>query len=123
MRSRMDKKYFVKNSLTGFLFLIVAIVAFYTGDELFYRDVRLVVFMVLSTLLYPLSRYLIQATAYRFKSPIFWKKAFLLHYSDISGVTALFAFFCIAFAIPIGSIYLTYMIFNRGATKAPPSSR
>ena len=118
----MGKKYFVKNSLTGFLFLIVAIVAFYTGDKLFYKDVGLVIFMILSTLLYPLSRYLIQATAYRFNSQIFWRKAFLLHYSDISGVTALFAFFCIVFAIPIGSIYLIYIIFNRGTTKTPPSS-
>lgn len=110
----MDKKYFVKNSLTGFLFLIVAIASLYTGDELFYKDVRLVIFMVLSTLLYPFSRYLIQATAYKLKSPIFWKKAFLLHYSDISGITALFAFFCMVFAIPIGSIYLIYIIFNKG---------
>lgn len=119
----MDKKYFIKNLLMGFLYLIAASTVFYMDDSLFYKNVTLVIFMTLSTLLYPLSRYLIQATAYRLKSPSFWKKAFLLHYSDISGVTALFAFFCIAFAIPIGSIYLSYMIFNRGATKAPPSSR
>ncbi|CAI8928133.1 colicin E1 family microcin immunity protein [Pseudomonas hormoni] len=113
----MDKKYFIKNSRTGFLFLIIAIVAFYSGDELFYQDYALVIFMVLSTLLYPFSRYLISATAYKMKPRKFWRKIF--PEGDISGTDALFIFACVVLAIPLGGSYLMYIICKNGVTKSP----
>ncbi|KPG94810.1 hypothetical protein AEQ67_21925 [Pseudomonas sp. RIT-PI-q] len=109
----MDKKYLIKHWLAGVAYLITAIVAFYIGDALFYKNIGLVISMVLSTLLYPISRYLITATAYKLTGPELWKKGFFVK-GDVSGVNALFAFICIVLAIPLGGCYLIYITCKKG---------
>jgi multisubunit Na+/H+ antiporter MnhG subunit len=121
--TQMDKNYFVKHLSIGCLYLIGTSISFYINDDQFYKNRGMVLFLAFSTLLYPLSRHLIEATAYKLRTPTFWKKAFGLHLTDISGIRALFDFFCIALAIPIGSAYLAFMIYKKGTTKAPSSRR
>jgi O-antigen/teichoic acid export membrane protein len=113
----MDKKYFTQNLLTGFLFLLIAIVVFYLADAQFYKDVYLVTFMLLSTLLYPLSRYVISAAACKLRPKEFWRKLFPKN--DISGTDALFIFACAVLAIPLGGLYLTCMIVKKGRKSHP----
>ena len=109
----MDKKYFTKHLLLSALYLITASAAFYIGDKLFYHDIKLVTLMLLSTLLYPFSRYWITASAYKLTGPEFWRKDFFIK-GDSTGINALFIFFCLVFAIPLGSTYLIFMILKRG---------
>ncbi|CAI8718995.1 Colicin transporter [Pseudomonas sp. IT-P258] len=109
----MDKKYFTKHLLLSALYLITASAAFYIDDNLFYHDIKLVTLMLLSTLLYPLSRYFTTASAYKLTGPEFWRKDFFIK-GDSTGINALFIFFCLVFAIPLGSTYLIFMILKRG---------
>jgi hypothetical protein len=68
---KVGKNYFIKHFSMGCLYLIAASIGFYLDDDLFYKNVNLVLFMALSTLLYPFSRLLIEATAYKLRSPTF----------------------------------------------------
>lgn len=115
----MNRKYYMKNSLMGFAFLMLAFVAFYLGDEFFYKDIGLVSFMLFSTLLYPFSRYLILATVFRLKPQKSWGKFFSK--PDIFGSYALFIFACVVLAIPLGGAYLTYIICRKGRSRSPHS--
>jgi hypothetical protein len=109
----MDKSYFIKHLFFGVLYLAVVSAAWFLNDDLFYRNSLWVIFMALSTLLYPFSRYFIQATAYRFRAPVFWKKALLVRYGPTTGIDALFSFACMMLAIPLGGSYFIYLIHKR----------
>ncbi|MNI42219.1 hypothetical protein D3C73_965000 [compost metagenome] len=113
----MNRKYYMQNSLVGFAFLMLAVVAFYQGDEFFYIDVGLVSFMLFSTLLYPFSRHLILVMVFRLKPQKSWGKFF--SEPDIFGGYVLFIFACIVLAIPLGGCYLTYIACKRWRSNHP----
>ncbi len=91
----MDKNYFIKHFSMGCLYLITASIGFYLDDDLFYKNVKLVLFMALSTLLYPFSRQLIEATAYKLRSPIFWKKLLAYSIRTLAGSLHCLIFFAL----------------------------
>ncbi|NNB42282.1 colicin E1 family microcin immunity protein [Pseudomonas chlororaphis] len=110
----MDKKYFIKHLLKGCLYLVAVCIAWYViGDEDL-NEPWLLVFMILSTLLYPFSRYLLQESAYRVTNREFWKKGFFIEDVNSPRINALFSFFCMVFAIPLGASYLVYQYCKKG---------
>lgn len=110
----MDRQYYTRHLLTGCLYLMAVSIAWSASGDAFYTSPWLVAFMVLSTLLYPCARYLLQASAYRVTRPAFWTRGFFVEDVNSPGLHALFSFLCMLFAIPLGAAYLLFRLTRKG---------
>lgn len=114
----MSRKYYLKHfSLCFCLVSSASIISYLAGAPLF-DDSRFVTLILLSMLMYPFSRHLITSTASKVTGPAFWEKSFFTK-GDVSGISALFMFACLAFAIPLGGCYLAYESWRRGGFSTP----
>ena len=116
----MDKKYFTKHLLLSALYLITASAAFYIDDNLFYHDIKLVTLMLLSTLLYPLSRYFTTASAYKLTGPEFWRKDFFIKGDSYNRKERTFYIFLPRLRHPTGQHLLDIHDIKKGVKLPPP---
>ena len=114
----MNRKYYLKHFSRCFCLLSIASAFGYFSGASLFEDSRFVTLILLSTLMYPFSRYLITSTACTVTGPAFWKKSFFTK-GDVSGISALFMFTCLAFAIPLGVCYLACASWRRGGASTP----
>ncbi|MBC3435870.1 hypothetical protein HU735_10640 [Pseudomonas sp. BW16M2] len=110
----MDRQYFTRHLAMACLYLLAVSIAWSASGDAFYQSPGWVLFMVLSTLLYPFARYLVQACAYRLAGRRIWTRGFFSEDVNSPGLNALLSFLCMLFAIPLGTAYLLYRLFAKG---------
>ena len=110
----MSKEYFFKQLVEGGFYSVIVVFVWSTEDYRWGECLDFALMIFLSTLMYPMSKYTIQSLAYRVFKPLTWRKILGLQFDSMHSVQVLFAFFCLVFAIPIGSVYCVFRFCKRG---------
>ncbi|WP_392562470.1 colicin E1 family microcin immunity protein [Orbus sturtevantii] len=106
----MNKKYYFKNIHWGVLFLAIFIFTYWEDMCNMYPKLVLV---ILSAILFPFSKWLIESLALRFTSREFWYKGIFRETAGKNGLYALYYLFCFVFSIPLGIASLTYLLLKK----------
>ncbi|WP_145517481.1 colicin E1 family microcin immunity protein [Yersinia mollaretii] len=106
----MNKKYYIKNIFWGLLFVAITYYAWQESPDnkkitlLFYTS-------IISCVLYPFSKKLIEDITLKFTKKEFWQQDFFT--SSVGGsLQAILFLFCFVFAIPFGLVYLIQKVVN-----------
>lgn len=103
----MDKKYYINNVGWGIFFLCVFL--WQSNTWLESNLVMVWTLLIISTLLYPFSKKLIERIALLYTTKEFWCKGIFTETAGKSGLYAMYYFFCFIFSIPFGISYLIYL--------------
>jgi hypothetical protein len=108
----MSKSFFLKKLLLGGIYFLTGLAVINELDPGLLNNSLLMVMMILSTAMYPLSRYVVGEWVSRIFSPSTWTR--LSTGSQISGMTALCELFCMVLAVPFGLGYLVWIAYKKG---------
>ncbi|HHL2560734.1 TPA: colicin E1 family microcin immunity protein [Yersinia enterocolitica] len=111
----MDKKYYIKNIFWGFLFFGAVYYQWNKDPE----NTKLTILLAtafFSCFLYPLAKKAIEVVALKFTKKEFWHTGFFIETPAKNGLYVLYYGVCFTVAIPVGLIYLAYLISLKKAT-------
>lgn len=110
--------YYLKN-IGWALFFLALLIYDWNKDPEEKKMQALLIMSVPSSILYPFCKIGIETLVLRFTTKEFWHRGFFKDTSGKSGLYALYYLFCFVFAIPIGLLYITYLIGFKRPHKRP----
>lgn len=108
----MTCKNYLKNLFIGLLFMAILVYGFGFREPLLQGNERAIFIALsfLSCLLFPFSRQAIEVVALKFTTRESWNTGFYQESPAKNGLYAFYYGFCFIVAIPIGCLYLIYLL-------------
>lgn len=110
----MNKQYYLRN--IGWGLLGCCLFLWLCRNEPIQNYILISIYLVISTILYPYSKKIIEVIALTFTSANFWVTGFFTETALKSGVYAIYYTFCFIFVIPFGLIYVIFLAIKKGRT-------
>lgn len=104
--------YYFKNFIWGGLFVIFSLYNLVRYPERSHA-MEILIFSCFSSILFPFAKIAIEKTALTFTKAEFWYKGFFQDGVGKNGILACYYLFCFAISIPIGFLYLIYLLARR----------
>ncbi|HHL2560735.1 TPA: colicin E1 family microcin immunity protein [Yersinia enterocolitica] len=107
----MDKKYYIKNILWGLIFVAIAYYSWQENSDN-KKTMLFFYFSVISCVLYPFSKKLVENVIFKFTKKEFWQQDFFT--SSVGGsMQAILFLLCFIFAVPFSVLYIVYLFLKK----------
>jgi hypothetical protein len=103
----VDKKYYLKNIVISLFYAAIGAAVWSYNNEFSSREnIFFFVFLMSSIPLFPLARWLVESVALKFSRKEFWMTGIFKDDIGKNGIYALYYFFIMVMAIPLGLVKL-----------------
>lgn len=101
----MSGKYYLKNIIWGVIFFSIIAYVFY-GSQFKISYQCILIYSIVSCILYPFSKISIETLALKFSSRDFWSTGFFAPDIGTYSIYSIFFLFCFVLAIPFSILFL-----------------